>query len=66
MIEAKKRFPTDTMLEKIAVALNKEPCELFSFSPIEKEWQQAILTKLSDFITQELNSSRQKHSHPNN
>jgi len=54
MIEAEKRFPTDTMLEKIAIALNKEPCELFAFTPIKKDWQQAILTELADFITQKL------------
>ena len=37
MIEAEKRFPTDTMLEKIAIALQKEPCELFSLAPLQKD-----------------------------
>ena len=51
MIEAEKRFPTDTMLEKIAIALNKEPCELFMFTPIQNEWKKTILAEMSDFIT---------------
>jgi len=55
MIEAGKRFPTDTMLEKIAVALNKEPCELFSNAPIKKEWQKKVLAELADFITLKAN-----------
>jgi len=57
MIEAEKRFPTDTMLEKIAIALGKEPFELFTMAPIQKEWQKAILTELSDFLTQKLNKT---------
>ena len=60
MIEAEKRFPTDSMLEKIAVALNKEPCELFLLTPIQKEWQKAILTEMADFITQKLNDTQYK------
>ena len=47
MIEAGKRFPSDTMLEKIAVALNREPVELFSVSPIQTSWKVAILDELS-------------------
>ena len=54
MIEAEKRFPTDTMLEKIASALQKEPCELFSITPIQKQWQETILAELSEFITKKL------------
>ena len=57
MIEAEKRFPTDTMLEKIAFALNKEPCELFMFTPIQKEWQKNILKEIDDLITQKLNET---------
>ena len=57
MIEAEKRFPTDTMLEKIASALNKEPCELFTFAPVQKEWQKALLAELSGFLTQKLNGT---------
>jgi len=54
MIEAEKRFPTDTMLEKLALALNKEPYELFSISPLKKEWQNELLLELADFITSKL------------
>ena len=60
MIEAEKRFPTDSMLEKIAIALNKEPCELFLFTPIQKDWQRTILTEMSDFISQKLNETQCK------
>jgi len=55
MIEAEKRFPTDTMLEKIAVALGKEPYELFNTAPIRKEWEKLLLAELADFITQKMN-----------
>jgi transcriptional regulator with XRE-family HTH domain len=55
MIEAEKRFPTDTMLEKIAIALEKEPCELFAITPIQKQWQKEVLAELADFITRKFN-----------
>ena len=58
MIEAEKRFPTDTMLEKIAIALNKEPYELFMFTPIQKDWQRTILAEISNLITQKLNETQ--------
>jgi len=54
MIEAGKRFPTDTMLEKIAVALNKEPYELFNISPIKTKWQKDVLAELSNVISRKL------------
>ena len=53
-IENGKRFPTDTMLEKIAKALQKKGYELFSFehyeNKMEKEWQTQILIDLGNFI----------------
>jgi len=55
MIEAEKRFPTDTMLEKIALALKKEPYELFAITSIQKNWQKDMLAELADFITQKFN-----------
>jgi len=58
LIEAGKRFPTDTMLEKIAVALNKEPYELFAIAPIQKEWQKTVLAEIGDFLTQKLNETQ--------
>ena len=58
MIEAEKRFPTDTMLERIATALQKEPCELFSLSPLQKNWQEAVLLEMSNFITHKLSEAK--------
>jgi len=55
MIEAEKRFPTDTMLEKIAIALEKEPCELFAITPIQKQWQKEMLAEMANFISQKFN-----------
>jgi len=53
-IENGKRFPTDTMLEKIAAALKKKGYELFSLVPyqekIETDWQSQILIDLEKFI----------------
>jgi len=53
-IENGKRFPTDTMMEKIASALQKRSFELFIKThyekKIEKEWQIQLLTDLESFI----------------
>ena len=53
-IENGKRFPTDTMLEKIASALQKKAYEMFSVvhyeKKIEKDWQTQILIDLEHFI----------------
>jgi transcriptional regulator with XRE-family HTH domain len=54
MIEAEKRFPTDTMLEKIAFALRREPYELFAIGPIQKKWKDRLLTELAEYITLKL------------
>jgi len=62
MIEAEKRFPTDTMLEKIATALQREPCELFSTEPLQKLWQESLLTEFAEFINSKLKKS-QKREH---
>jgi len=53
-IENGKRFPTDTMLEKIAEGLQKNAHELFAVSnyerKVEKDWQTQILIDLENFI----------------
>jgi transcriptional regulator with XRE-family HTH domain len=53
-IENGKRFPTDTMLEKIALALQKKGYELFCLDhyekKVEKDWQKQILIDLEHFI----------------
>jgi transcriptional regulator with XRE-family HTH domain len=59
MIEAGKRFPTDTMLEKIAAALQREPCELFALTPIQKRWQETLLAELADFIALKLKTAQE-------
>jgi transcriptional regulator with XRE-family HTH domain len=58
MIEAGKRFPSDTMIEKIAHALQKEPFELFSIVPIQKNWRAVLLAELSDFIGDKLKETQ--------
>ena len=62
MIEAGKRFPTDIMLEKIAAALQREPCDLFSMTPVQKYWQEALLVDFADFIAMKLEDIRKKPS----
>jgi transcriptional regulator with XRE-family HTH domain len=59
MIEGGKRFPTDTMLEKIAAALRREPYELFALTPLQKQWQEALLAELAEFITLKLKATQE-------
>jgi transcriptional regulator with XRE-family HTH domain len=54
MIEAEKRFPSDTMLEKIASALQREPFELFSKTTFKKQWQIDLLNEMAFFINVKL------------
>ena len=61
MIEGEKRFPTDTMLEKIAYALQREPCELFSMEPVNKQWQEDLLTELIEFINEKLQTKKKDY-----
>jgi len=53
-IENGRRFPTDTMLEKIAVALQRRSFELFFVDnyekKAEKDWQTQVLIDLEVFI----------------
>jgi len=57
-IENGKRFPTDTMLEKIASALQKKAYELFYVvhyeKKMEKDWQTQLLTDIELFIHEKL------------
>ena len=62
MIEAGKRFPSDVMLEKIAMALNREPFELFSMIPIQKQWQIDLLDELSALINAKLQKTQRNAS----
>ena len=58
MIEGEKRFPTDTMLEKIAAALQREPCELFAMDPIRTQWREDLLADLAEFIISRLKTEQ--------
>jgi transcriptional regulator with XRE-family HTH domain len=58
MIEGEKRFPTDTMLEKIASALDCEPFELFAIEPIKIQWREDLLADLAGYITQKLKNEQ--------
>ena len=58
MIEAGKRFPTDTMLEKIAAALQCEPCDLLSTAPLQKQWQEALFAEFAEFINFKMRNSK--------
>jgi len=62
-IENGKRFPTDTMLEKIAAALQKKAYELFSIEHYEKkietDWQTQILIDLEQFIHKRISVLKQ-------
>ena len=53
-IETGKRFPTDTMLEKIAFALKRRAFELFAVGHYEKkmenDWKACLLSDLEFFI----------------
>ena len=62
MIEAEKRFPTDKMLEKIASALKRDPCELFSVTPMQKDWQKSLLEEISEVITRKLKETKNRSS----
>jgi len=61
-IENGKRFPTDTMLEKIASALQKRAYELFSVDHYEKkmeeDWQTQLLIDLELFIHDRITKRR--------
>jgi len=56
MIEMQRRFPSDVMLEKLAAALQRDPCELFSMSSLlQKQLQEAILADFADFMIKKRN-----------
>jgi transcriptional regulator with XRE-family HTH domain len=59
MIETEKRFPSDKMIDKLAVALDKEPIELFSISPVQKQWEIDILGEISSLINVKLQKAQE-------
>jgi len=65
-IENGKRFPTDTMLEKIASALQKKAYELFSVvhyeKKMEKDWQTQLLIDIELFIHEKISKHNAEQS----
>ena len=62
MIEGEKRFPTDTMLEKIAAALKREPCELFAIEPMKMQWKEDLLAELAEFIIGKIKCEKKRRN----
>jgi len=62
-IENGKRFPTDTMLEKIASALQKKAHELFFVvnyeKKVEMDWQTQLLIDLELFIHDKISKRKE-------
>jgi transcriptional regulator with XRE-family HTH domain len=53
MIELGKKFPSATMIERIAAALGRDPLELFGAaapSELEQTWQNDILAEIEKLI----------------
>jgi len=69
-IENGKRFPTDTMLEKIAAVLQIKAYELFSVEhyekKMEKDWQTQLLVDLELFIHDKISKRKAEWKHGNN
>jgi hypothetical protein len=64
MIEGENHFPTDTIIEKIASALRREPCELFAIDPIKTQCQENLLAELAELITEKLKTRQKKDKSP--
>ena len=60
LIENGKKYPSAEMVERIAIALGKDSIDLFVVSPIEQDWKETILSKMSMLIDIELKSLRKK------
>ena len=54
LIENGKKFPSVEMLERIASKLGKDTIDLFAINPIQQDWKENILIKISDVINKEL------------
>jgi transcriptional regulator with XRE-family HTH domain len=60
LVENGKKFPSADMIERIAAALGKDATDLFVLTPIEQNWKETILSKMSMLIDIELKSLRRK------
>lgn len=54
MIEGGKNFPSPEMIERIAIALEKDSADLFAITPIQKDWKESILTDIDKLIRSKL------------
>jgi len=54
LIEGGKKFPSADMIERVAVALGKDPPALFALAPAQQDWKESLLSKISALIDQEL------------
>jgi len=60
LVENGKKFPSADMIERIAAALGKDTTDLFVLTPIEQNWKETILSKMSMLIDIELKTLRRK------
>ena len=65
MIEGGKNFPSPEMMERLAVALEKDTIDLFAIPPIQNEWKKSILADIVKLITEKLNEFRKDSEIPN-
>jgi transcriptional regulator with XRE-family HTH domain len=67
LIEGGKKFPSADMIERIAIALGKDPSDLFTTIPVQQAWKEQILIKMDVLIEEELKALRHKDDdHPIN
>jgi len=60
LVENGKKFPSSEMIERIAAALEKDTTDLFVLTPLEQDWKNTILSKISMLIDIELKALRKK------
>jgi transcriptional regulator with XRE-family HTH domain len=60
MIEGCKNFPSPEMIERIAAALGKDSVDLFAITPIQRGWQEAVLTDIGNLIAERLFALKNK------
>jgi len=60
LVENGKKFPSSEMIERIATALEKDTTDLFVLTPLEQDWKNTILSKISMLIDIELKALRKK------
>jgi len=53
MIEAGRSWPSAEMVERIALALNRDSVDLFSLASIKNDWKRQIFQKMAEFIEKE-------------